>query len=234
MDTTLDNQKQQIIKLLKEKSVMKQDVFKNTVSVFSMMKEVGEEVCKQLKQEIEKTDKRVTISFTDRNQQSMDMKIAGDMLSFYMHTNVFDFDKSHPMFKTGYVKQHEFNSYCGVINVYNFLADSVKYNRLNDLGYLIARVFVNRESRFFIEAKSPLGLKHNIFSTEPVTKEKLKEIINDFIIFIISFDLYTPPFDSVREVSVNEIQEKTSSVILRTGKRLGYGTSASYDDELNL
>ena len=90
--------------------------------------------------------------------------------------------------------------------------------------------------RFFIEAKSPLGIKYNSFSNEAITIEQLKEAINDLIIFVISFDLYIPPFDAVKEVSVNEMQEKTNSISLRTGKRLGYGTGSSsgYDEDVNL
>lgn len=234
MGENLNKQRDQIIGLLKEKSVMKQDVFRNTIQLFAMIREVCKEVVNELKSEVEKVDKRVNLNFTEVNQHALQLKVAGDLLEFYMHTNVFEFDRSHPMFKTGYVKQNEYNSYCGIINVYNFLADSFQYNRLNDLGYLVARIFVNREMRFFIEAKAPLGLKHNTFSEVPVTREVLKEIIHDLIIFIISFDLFTPPFDAVREVSVNEMQEKTSSVSLRTGKRLGYGAEDSGDDDFTL
>ena len=151
-----------------------------------------------------------------------------------MHTNVFEFEKSHAMFRTGYVKQNEYNSYCGIINVYNFLADSFKFNRLNDLGYIVCRIFVNREMKFFIEAKGPIGVKYSSFSTEPLNKEQLHEIINDLIIYAITFDLFTPPIEQVKEVSVFEIQEKVSSINLRTGKRLGYGASASYDEDNNM
>jgi hypothetical protein len=225
-------QRQTIVKLLKEKSSMKQDVFKNTNTVFDMMAEICKEAADDFRSDL--VDSRVNLDYRDINQHASQLKIAGDLIEFFMHTNVFEFDKSHPMFKTGYVKQNEFNSYCGVINIYNFLADSFKYNRTNDIGYLICRIFVNREMRFFIEAKSPLGLKYNTFSNEAVTKEQLKEMIYDLIIFVISFDLYVPPFESIKEVTVNEIQEKTSAVSLRTGKRLGYGASANYDDDVNL
>jgi hypothetical protein len=160
------------------------------------------------------------------------LKVAGDMLEFFMHTNVFQFEKSHVMFKTGYVKQNEYNSYCGIINVYNFLADSFKYNRSEDLGYLVCRIFINREMRFFIEAKGMMGSKYASFSDAPINKEQLLEVINDLIIYVISFDLYTPPFDAVKQVSVGEIQEKVSSINLRIGKRLGYGASAGTDEEL--
>ena len=228
------DQRELIVNLLKDKSAMKQDVFKNTIQTFSMIREICKEVSHDLKLEIDKADKRVSLNFFDVNQHAFQLKVAGDMIEFYMHTNVFEFEKSHPMHKTGYVKQNQFNSYCGIINIYNFLADSFQFNRVNDLGYLVARIFVNREMRFFIEAKGPIGIKYNSFSTEPLTKEHLKEMIYDFMIFVISFDLFTPPFDAVREVTVNEMQEKTSSVSLRTGKRLGFGATDSYEDDVNL
>lgn len=237
MSEVHDKQKEIILKLLSEKSVMKQDVFNNTISVFNTLKEVVKEQSETLGSEISKIDKRVTINFKDVGPQSMQIKVAGDMLDFYMHTNVFEFDRGHPMFKTGYIKNNELNSYCGIINVYNFLADSFKYNRLNDLGYLIARIFVNREKKFFIETKTQIGYKYSNFSQEPITKEILTEVVNELIIFAVTFDLYTPPFDAVRQVSVMEIQEKQNSNSLRTGKRLGYsgsGSTNSFDDELNL
>lgn len=237
MNETQNKQKEIILKLLSEKSVMKQDVFNNTIAVFNTLKEAVKESAEDLANDISKIDKRVTINYKDVSPQSMQLKVAGDMLDFYMHTNVFEFDRSHPMFKTGYIKGNELNSYCGIINIYNFLADSFKYNRLNDLGYLIARIFINREKRFFIETKTQIGYKYSNFSAEPITKEVLIDIVNELVIFAVTFDLYTPPYDAVRQVSVMEIQEKQNSNSLRTGKRLGYlgsGTNNSVDDEINL
>ena len=46
----------------------------------------------------------------------------------------------------------QYRTYCGVINMYNFLSDSFKYNRENDLGYLIGRMFINKENTF-VEGK---------------------------------------------------------------------------------
>ena len=116
------------------------------------------------------------------------------------------------------------------------MADSFKYNRYNDVGYLIARIFVNREKKFFVETRSQIGNKYTSFSSEAVTVEQLSDIVNELIIYSITFDLMTPPYDNVRQVTVGEIQEKSSSAALRTGKRLGYlGTSeSSIDDEVNL
>lgn len=226
-----------ILKLLTEKSVMKQDVYTHTIEVFNDLKLVLKEKADDFSREISKVDKRINISYKETSIQSMQLKVAGDTLDFEMHSNVFDFDRKHPMYKTKYIRDNKFNTYCGIISIYNFLADSFKYNRVNDVGYLIARLFVNREKRFFIETRMPVGYQYNKFG-DVISKESLAEIVNELIIFSVAFDLYAPPYDAVSQVTVAEMLEKSSAASLRTGKRLGYMSSSEsgpgFDDMLNL
>jgi hypothetical protein len=237
---TEQEQKQQatILAMLSIKSVMKQDVYSNTINVFNQLKGLMKTKSEMLQKEITQVDKRVNVSFKEISTHASQLKVAGDILDFEMHSNVFEFDRSHPMFKTGYVKNNEMNSFCGIISVYNFLADSFKYNRSNDVGYLIARIFINKENKFFVETKTQIGYKYSSFSSEAITKDDLNDIINELIIYSITFDLLTPPFDAVRQVTVYEIQEKASSAALRTGKRLGYMggevSTSPFDDVANL
>ena len=212
----------QILHLLKEKSVMKQDVFKNTTEVFEDLKKCVKGISDDLGKEVSSVDKRVSIECKFTGDFQAEMKVAGDMLVFFMHTNVFEFDKSHPMFKTSYVKNNEYNSYCGIIYVYNFLADSFKYNRLADAGNLIARIFVNREKKFFLEARGPLGYKYANFSTVPISENELMEIVYDLALFAITFDLMTPPAEMVRDISLHELFQRVQTDKLKTGKRLGF------------
>jgi hypothetical protein len=230
-----DNQRDNVIALLREKSVMKQEVYRNTQETFNMLKEVIKTVADDLKKEASDIDRRIGVDYRFPSDHEIELKVAGDMLVFYMHSNVFEFDTSHSMFKTGYVKKNQLNSYCGIIYVYNFLADSFKYNRLQDLGYLISRVFVNREKHFFMESKPPMGYKYSNFSAEPISREVVTEIVYDLIHYAISFDLYTPPADTVREISLNEILERVQSDKLKTGKRLGFGAQSdtNFNDEMN-
>lgn len=234
MSELLENQKNQIVNLLKEKSVMKQNVFSNTISAFDLTKTCINDIAKVLVKETETVDKRIAIEVSETKKFSIQLRVAGDILEFFMHTNVFEFEKTHPMFRTSYIKHDANNSFCGIINVYNFLTDSFKYNRLNDLGSLICRIFINKEMRFFIEAPGPIGIKYSSFSVEPLNKEILCEIINDLIIHAVTFDLFTPPFDLVREVSVNEMIEKVNSINLRTGKRLGFSQPNVIDEDTNM
>lgn len=58
------------------------------------------------------------------------------------------------------------------------------------------------------------------------------------MIFAIEFDLYTPPFEQMAQVTVAELQEKASAMALRTGKRLGFlgssGNEFNIEDASNL
>ncbi|MES2838157.1 MAG: hypothetical protein V4667_11575 [Bacteroidota bacterium] len=221
--------KLQIIKLLHEKSSMKQDVFANTIKAFNELKVVLKEVVNEIKPLVDAKDKRVTLEYKDNSEYEVQIKIAGDVLVFCMHTNIFEFENSHSIMKTSYVKENHLHSYCGLINAYNFLADSFKYNRLNDLGYLVARIFINSENHYFVEGKKKINVLHNDFVNSVLDKEKLKSIVFDLLLYCLEFDLFTPPFDSMREVSVYDFQQSSNAMQIKTGKRLGFKFQSEED-----
>ena len=76
-----------------------------------------------------------------------------------MHTDVFEFDANHLVWQSPYVQADRDNSYCGLINIYNFLSDSFKFNRNADEGYLIGRIFINRERCYFVEGKRQTSMR---------------------------------------------------------------------------
>ena len=221
--------KELIVKLLKEKSSLKQDVFHRTIKVFEEMKSVVKEVVAELKKDAEKIDKRILVDYREKAPYEIELKVAGDILFFHMHTNVFEFDKSHPIWKTAYVRNSPELSFCGMIYIYNFLADSLKYNRVNDVGYMIGRVFVNKELHYFVEGKRQLGFLYNDFPNKEINREALKSIIMSAIIYALDFDLFTPPFESMQEISVSQILEVSENMRIKTGKRLGFRFQADND-----
>lgn len=214
--------KELIISTLKEKSCMKQDVYERTTKVFESLKNVLQELVEEFRQEMDGVDKRVELGYKSKGTNEAEFRFAGDALVFHMHTNVFCFDKSHSIWKTSYVKENELRGYCGMINIYNFLADSLKYNRMNDSGYLVARIFVNMDNHFFVEGKQELGHLYNDFMHSVLDKEALRAVIDSAILYSLDFDLLTPPYENMKEITVFESQELTSNVALKTGKRLGF------------
>ena len=133
------------------------------------------------------------------------------------------------MMKSSYIREDKNRSYCGIIHIFNFLGDSFKYNRTSDSGYCIARIFVNREKHYFTEGKREIGLLYNNFQTSLLDRKGIQKILHSAMEYTINFDLLTPPFDTIKEVSVSEIQLTLDSMSIKTGKRLGFRFQA---DEL--
>jgi len=211
-----------IDKLLKEKSVLKQDVFYTTINTFQDLKEVLKESIAEIKERFGSTDDRVEFYYKDRGDFQVEVKIAGDILIFQMHTNVFQFDAEHSLWRSSYFKDNEPNSYVGIINVYNFLADSIKYQRTMDVGYMISRIFVNRERHFLAQGKRQLGFLYNDMINSTLDKEALKKVVESTFLYTLDFDLLTPPYENFQEITVEQIQSISQSHSLATGKRLGF------------
>lgn len=219
-----------ILKTLREKSTMKQDVYDNTFRAFKSMKSVAKELVSEYENEIAAIDKRVVIEYRDKGEFEFELRVAGDLLIFAMHTNIFDFDKTHQVWKNSYVKDDPSRSFCGIINIYNFLNDSFLYNRINDLGYVIGRIFVNKENHYFIEGKRQLGFLYNDFVHAVIDKKAIKAILESTVLYCLNFDLFTPPFDTVKEVSVSDMQAASESMQIKTGKRLGFRFQVDSDE----
>ena len=223
MQTMMDMELKESLKdLVFNKSELKQNVFQATKETFSLFRNTTRELIELFQQRCREEGKQVAFEFTDRGDFEFEVKFAGDILLFMMHTNVFEFSRDHQVMKSPYIREDTTRSYCGVIHIYNFLADSFAYQRDNDLGYMIGRVFVNRERHYFLEGKRELGMLYTNFNTSVVTPETVLGIVESAIEYTTNFDLLTPPYDEVKLVSVGEMRTNFDKKSLVTGKRLGF------------
>lgn len=215
--------REQIIETLKTKSALLQHIFDNTQQVFGQLKEILQEYAVEVNEQLEGvTDKRVKLEYRDRGKFEAQLQLAGDILIFSMHTNVFQFERENIIWQNSYVKQDKQNAFCGVINIYNFLADSFKYNRSADEGYLVARIFINRDFQYMVEGKRQVTYRHDNFGQGAITPQALTEIIENTMAYTLDFDLLVPPYDAVKLVTVDQMNTKIENSKLQTGKRLGY------------
>lgn len=221
------SEKEYLINLLRSKSVLKQDVYNDTVHWFAQLKEELQHCIMALGKEID--DPRVRLRYVDRGEGEAHLYIGSDILIFHMHTNVFKFSNYDFATKTSYVKDNPENAFCGVIHIYDFLADSYEYGRLNDTGFLIGRLFINRESHFQLEGKGDLGMLYRDFMNPVLTREIVQDIIYRAAVYALEFDLLNPPYDSINQVSVSDLQTLSSNSALKTGKALGFKFKASND-----
>jgi hypothetical protein len=221
-----------IIGILTEKSAVKQDIMEITPLVFFDFKKNAKILVAELKKACAEVDRRLVIDYKDKGDYEFMIRIAGDVLVFTMHTSVFDFDKSHSIWKSSYVKEKPVRAMCGILYIYNFLSDSFEYTRENDIGYLIARVFINSEKHYFVEGKRQLGFLYNDFKNAVIDDAQITAIIESAILYSMDFDLLTPPYDDVKLVTVAEMYEWSKNNSLRTGKRLGFKFQADGDEIL--
>lgn len=206
------------------KSTVKQNVYDNTLQTFNLLKKVLKQLEENYLSKI-KNDVPAAVlpEYKERGTFEAEFKIGGDLLIFSMHSNVFEFDDKHPVWSTDYLKDDPLRSYCGTINIYNFLADSFKYNRVNDLGYLVARIFINKEKHFFVEGKRQTEEVVKDFARDTISPGILRQIVETAIQYCIEFDLLVPLYDQVKIATVDQMNQKMSFSKMITGKRLGFG-----------
>ncbi|MEG1762546.1 MAG: hypothetical protein RR256_02930 [Bacteroidales bacterium] len=215
---------QELFAIIAKKNHLKHEVNEQTEEVFEMLKTSASSIIAEMRRLQKENNKKFDPKFeyVNRNIYEFELRFSSDVLLFTKHTNIFEFSRNHDLMKTSYIKENKDRSYCGVIHIYNFLADSILYNRENDLGYLIGRVFVNKEKHCFIEGKQELGLLFNNFNTTVMTSEMSDNLMRSAMLYSSNFDLLTPPYDAIKEMSVGEIQSELSNMSMATGKRMGF------------
>ena len=221
MNYTTPNTRE-LFKVLRTKGALKQEVFSKTLKAFNLFKREGDILTAQYMMKSLPGKVVIPFEYYDRGRFEFRLKFAGDVLIFMMHTNVFEFSRDHEVMRSSYIKEDKRRSYCGIIHIFNFLSDSFKYNRLHDIGYLIGRIFVNRENHYFIEGKREVGLLYNNFPNATLTRKASQSIIRSSMLYTINFDLLTPPYNNMKEVTVHEMQTALDAMLIKTAKRMGF------------
>jgi hypothetical protein len=80
-----------------------------------------------------------------------------------------------------------------------------------------------------VEGKRQLGFLYNDFANAILDKKELKKIVESSIVYCLNFDLFTPPFEEMKVVTVAQVLEEESMMSLKTGKRLGFRFQADTD-----
>ncbi len=219
----MEELREKILNTITLKSNLKQKIFDTTFTSFNLLKDTLFEMASEIDDQLEgKLDRRVRLEYRDRGKFEAQLQVADDTLIFQMHTDVFRFDVDHPVWQNSFTADNKSNAYCGVVNIYNFLADSFKFNRNADEGYLIGRIFINADRYFFVEGKGQEGIKSDQFGTALLDRTSLIQILECAINYSINFDLLVPPFSLNHRVKIDQFNTKMDNSKFETGKRLGY------------
>jgi len=216
-----------ITQLLESKSAAKQKTYKHLLAAFSALSMESKRILEELKKRANPADRDVTLEFKSVNEHEFHVKLAGDLLIFVLHTNIVTFGEDHFVMNDPYVRENDVNRYFGQINIYNFMSDSLKFNRVNDPGYLLARLMINHENRFFIEGEGQLATLFNKVSENALNGETLNALVKFSLAIAIENDLMALPYTDVKFITLYQKLEHTPD--LGGGQKIGF--RMSYEDK---
>jgi len=203
-------------------AVVKQDIFEHSYLAFNALRTAAVGSSNILAREMAAIDKRVQVEFKDVNKQEFWLQFGGDLLIFSLHSNVFSFNKSHSLFVTNYIAEDHSRAYFCMIEVFNFLNDSVKYSRMQDIGEMICRIFINKDNKFFIEGTGAIGSLFTDLPNQNFENDMVNRVVENCIATSVDYDLWAPPFNDVRYIPLYAMMEKNGNSPRTTSKRLGF------------
>lgn len=211
-----------IIEKLKNKACLKQDIYEKTQGIFTQVRSIVQDISAEINNTKDFEDKRVEISIKEVDEFEFQLKVGSDLIVFILQSNVVALPADHSVYKQKYIKEDNDRAFFGQIMVYNYMADTVKYNRHSDVGYLIERIFVNIDDKFYVEGMQNLNFSHLTVEQNDINKEILTELIEQAILIAIDTDLVITSYE---ENFVLTLDQKYSNRSYNTSKKLGFQMS---------
>ncbi len=211
---------QNLVDILKSKSSTKQQTYRQLQSVFDQLEKQSKRLCKEILDQYVNKDQDIVLEVSKPHDHEFRFTFAGDMLVFVLHTNIVSFGPEYFYNKTAYVQQNPNRKYVGQINVYNFMADSIRHNRLKDPGYLIARIIINHEGKFFIEGERPVQLLGETISENKITENDIYLIVLNMVSLAIKQDLFIPPLEKIKSITLQHLIEREQ--LMGAGNKIGF------------
>lgn len=208
---------------LREKSSAKQAIYRATQAAFALLRQVSQELCLELTQKVTAdADHSVKIEYQSVNEMEFHIRFSGDLLVFVMHSNIVTFPDDFGPLTTPYVAADFRRRFFGHIMAYNFMADSIRYQRLNDPGYLLGRLLINIDSHYFLEGVEQLELPDHDMSGSVISPESLRLFVESAMIAAVNNDLIAPPLPEIQRISV---KQKLENQQVSRGSKVGFSFS---------
>ncbi len=204
------------------------DVFTAVTESFKLLVDEAKNLILEFKNNYKDTD--VEFSINEVHDHIFELTIGSDVIVFFLHPNIFEFSRNHEVMRTKYIKDDKKRAQCGTILIYNYLADSIKYRRSGDIGYLIGRILINNEKHFYTEGKKEIGMLLNRFENNLFDKDAAINILKSAIEYVIHFALLVPDFDLYKEMSIDQFLQMRDHMQIKTAKRLGFRFQADKKD----
>jgi len=209
----------QIFDGLKQKSTAKQSIYRNTTAAFDLLRHVSQELVVELSRRLTPLDSSVVIEYRPINEMEFHIRFSGDLLVFVMHSNIVTFPDDYGPMSTPYVEEDFRRRFFGHIMAYNFMADSIKYQRLNDPGYLVGRLLINIDNHYFLEGVQQLEMPDHNMATNVISPDMMRLFVESAMIAAVNNDLIAPPMNEIKKITVKQKYENQQ---VSRGSKVGF------------
>ncbi|HEY4650601.1 MAG TPA: hypothetical protein VIG72_04260 [Pontibacter sp.] len=217
-----DDRLNDIINGLHQKSVTKQAIYRNTKATFDRMKELAQHIVEDLTKRITKQDADVLIEYSSISEFEFHVKFSGDLLVFIMHTNIITFPDDYELMRNDYIEEDFRRRFFGQILAYNFMADTIKYNRVDDPGYLVGRMLINIDRHFVIEGVKQMDLPYDRISQNVINNKTLRLIIESAMVAAVNNDLMGQDVSEIERITLKQKHENMITQPRKVGFKVNY------------
>lgn len=221
MEDRLDD----IINGLYQKSKTKNLIFHNAKATFDRMKEISQELANELTDRVTRLDGEIIIEYRNISDHEFHIKFSGDLLVFVLHSNIITFPDDYEIMRSEYIEEDFRRRFFGHIMAYNFMADTIKYNRLDDPGYLIGRMLVNIDNHYCIEGVKQLDLPLDEITNiarNKISDKMLRTVVESAMVAAVNNDLMGQDVSDIERITLKQKLENTH---LSKPRKLGFRIS---------
>ena len=197
----------EIFEGLRQKASAKQTIWRHAQATFAELREVSQNIAEELARRLTPIDENVVIEYKSISDFEFQIRFSGDLLVFMLHSNIVTFPEGYPLLQSEYVAADFRRRFFGHIMAYNFMADAVRYARLQDTGYLVGRLLINIEQKLFLEGAQelnlPLAERTVVLPLDP-GPATLRGFVESAMNAAVNNDLLAPDLDDIRQLSVKQ------------------------------
>jgi hypothetical protein len=210
-----------------QKASMKQSLYIQTLGYFNRMQEITRKLSSQLTESFKSSNPPIPVKFEVEGELEFRLRFSGDLLVFQMHSNIMALPEDHPVMRHPHLIEFPENAYFGQILIYNFMADSFRYLRMQDMGHLVARIWIHKDALYWVEGVRPLNFLQPGLSETPLNDESLEQIVLQCVYVSSQTDFMASPFYLIQQLTV---EEKISRNENRAGDKLGFQMQSKGND----
>jgi hypothetical protein len=202
------------------KAVVKYEVYKSLLNFFEHLKAESKQLCDRLSKEIAESGNSIEADYTEHSPFEFRLVVGGDTLVVVLQSNVVALNPEHFEMKSDYIKAQRPHVYFGQIVFYNFLTDSFRFNRFDDLGYLVCRIFLDKNENFMVEGHRQVQLAFGQMKDTPASSLNAKILMLAALNTVLDNDLQAPDFELVQVITL--AQKENYTITAARGSKIGF------------